>query len=227
MTTTADPKRADTMQPASRPVPSPIPVTATVKPRRRPLLVAASLAMVCLGGLLAAWAWSATSSTVSVLAARSDVERGEVITEGDLMMVSLNADPALRPIPATRLAQIVGQRAARDIAAGTLISGSQVTQDVIPAQGMSLVGIGVSAAALPGEPLRAGDPVRVVATPGEQGELTDAAPAVTVATVVSVVVDDVTGTRIVTVAVPQADAAVLAARASTGNVALVLDSRAR
>jgi hypothetical protein len=39
--------------------------------------------------------------------------------------------------------------------------------------GMSVVGVAVPAALLPGEPLRAGDQVRVVATPGQQGEVTE------------------------------------------------------
>ncbi|MGG5258644.1 SAF domain-containing protein [Phycicoccus avicenniae] len=227
MTTTADPKRADT-SPSAPPIDvPPIPVVAATRRRRRPLLVVASLALVCLGGLLAAWAWSATSSTVSVLAARATVERGALITEGDLMTVSVNADPALRPVKAGDANDIVGRRASSDIAAGTLITRSQVAENLVPAEGSSLVGIGLPAAAMPGEPLRPGDPVRVVATPGEQGELGDVVPAVTSATVVSVSSDEVTGMRVVTVSVPQGDAAVLAARVSTGNVALVLDSRQR
>ena len=49
------------------------------KLRRRTALVAASIAAVCLGGLLGAFAWTATSDTRSVVAVRSAVERGAVI----------------------------------------------------------------------------------------------------------------------------------------------------
>lgn len=227
MTTTADPQRADTSPLTVRDDVVPVQIASGSKARRRPLLAAASFALVCLGGLLAAWAWSATSSTVSVLAARTNVQRGAVISEGNLMTVSINADPALRPVPASDVAAIVGQRATADIAAGTLVSRSQVAATVLPAAGMSLVGIGLPTTSMPGEPLQPGDAVRVVATPGEQGDLSDGPLPATPATVVSVDADEVTGTRIVTVAVPQADAATLAARASTGNVAVVLDSRER
>ncbi|NHA68233.1 hypothetical protein EPD83_009235 [Phycicoccus sp. CMS6Z-2] len=226
----ADPPRADTLHPAPDAAPAPaapVPVTPAPKLRRRPTLVAASVALVCLGALLAAWAWTATSSTTTVLAARVSVERGALITAGDLMTVQVSADPALHPVPAAEMPAVVGRRAAADITAGTLLSRDQVTDTLLPGAGESLVGIGLPAAGMPGEPLAAGDAVRVVSTPGAQGELGDAPPVEVAATVVAVAVDDITGLRIVTVAVPEADAAALAARAATGNVALVLDSRQR
>ena len=80
---------------------------------------------------------------------------------------------------------------------------------------------------LPGEPLQAGDRVRVVATPGDQGEVTSKEPRTIAATVVGVHGGDDTGQMVVDVQVPFDDAAELAARAATGRVALVLDSRER
>ena len=80
---------------------------------------------------------------------------------------------------------------------------------------------------LPGEPLLVGDRVRVVATPGASGEVTAGEPVTIAATVVGVRVNDENGQSVVSVQVPQGDAAELAARAATGNVALVLDSRER
>ena len=52
---------------------------------KRQVLVAASIVAVCLGGLLGAFAWTATSDTRSVVAVRSAVERGAVIGREDLM----------------------------------------------------------------------------------------------------------------------------------------------
>ena len=92
---------------------------------------------------------------------------------------------------------------------------------------MSIVGVGLSSAQLPGEPLLVGDRVRVVATPGVSGEVTAGEPVTIAATVVGVRVNDENGQSVVSVQVPQGDAAELAARAATGNVALVLDSRER
>ena len=83
-----------------------------------------------------------------------------------------------------------------------------------------------AAALLPGEPLRAGD-LRVVATPGQQGEVTDGEQRSITATVVGVYSDADSGQTVVSVQVLYDQAAELAARAATGKVAVVLDSRER
>lgn len=197
------------------------------KLRRRPVLVAASIAAVCLGGLLGAFAWTATSDTRSVVAVRSAVERGAVIGREDLMAVQVGLDPALTPIPAAQVETLVGQRAAVDMAAGTLVTREQVTTAVLPPAGSSIVGVPVPAGLLPGEPLVAGDRIRVVATPGAQGEFTNEPPVTIPAVVVGVRAQVDTGVSVVSVEVPQDRAAELAARAATGNVAVVLDSRER
>ena len=72
-----------------------------------------------------------------------------------------------------------------------------------------------------------GDVVRIVTTPGDQGEITDREPVTIEATVVGVNRVEETGETVVDVAVPEAEAAELAARAATGRVALVLDARER
>ena len=197
------------------------------KLRRRPALIVASAGAVSAGALLAAFAWTATSTTQSVLAVRSAVERGAVIAQDDVMTVQVSADPALAPVPASQASAVVGQRAATDLAAGTLLTREQVSGKVLPAAGMSIVGVGLPSAQLPGEPLLVGDRVRVVATPGASGEVTAGEPVTIAAMVVGVRVNDENGQSVVSVQVPQGDAAGLAARAATGNVALVLDSRER
>lgn len=197
------------------------------KLRRRPALIAASVAAICLGALMAAFAWTSTSNTTSVLAMRVAVERGAVISPEDVMSVQVSTDPALRPVPASQASTVVGRRAATDMAAGTLVTPEQVSDVVLPAAGMSVVGVGLPASQMPGEPLLVGDSVRVVATPGQSGEVTAGEQVTIAATVVGVRVNDENGQNVVSVQVPQGDAAELAARAATGNVALVLDSRER
>ena len=95
-----------------------------------------------------------------------------LISRDDLVTVRIGMDPALNPIPAAQLDGVVGQRAAMDLPAGGLVTQGSIAATVVPAQDMSVVGVAVPAALLPGEPLRAGDQVRVVATPGQQGEVT-------------------------------------------------------
>ena len=228
MTTTTNPNgAATTAGVAQSRAEAAVRVAPAPKLRRRPALIAASVAAICLGGLLAAFAWTSTSNTESVLAMRVAVERGAVIGPDDVMTVQVSTDPALRPVPASQASTVVGQRAATDIAAGTLVTLEQVSDTVLPAVGMSIVGVGLPASQMPGEPLLVGDRVRVVATPGQSGEVTAGEQVTIAATVVGVRVNNENGQNVVSVQVPEQDAAELAARAATGNVALVLDSRER
>jgi hypothetical protein len=86
------------------------------------------------------------------------------------------------------------------------------------------VGISLTAAQLPAVSLRGGDQVRIITTPGQNGDAPAGTPQFTSAQVVDTRVDEASGNTVVDVEVPYADAGVLAARAATGNVALVLDS---
>ncbi|GAB2446773.1 hypothetical protein GCM10027062_30280 [Nocardioides hungaricus] len=197
------------------------------KLRRRPALVAAAIGAICVGALLAAWAWTATTNTQDVLVARNAIERGAVIRADDLARVRLSADPALKPVSASQLDQVVGQRAAVDIAEGGMLTPGSFNSDVVPGEGQSVVGVALTAAQAPGFDLQYGDRVRVVVTPAQGDQLPAGAPLSNDATVVGVSTSDETRQRVVDLLVSKADAAVLATRVATGNIALVLDSRAR
>lgn len=202
-------------------------VAHPVKLRRRPVLVAAGAAATVLGALLGVWAWTATTSTREVVAVRAAVARGEVIERADLMTVQVGVDPALRPLPAGDLPGLVGQRAAVDLEAGGLVTSEAVGMDVLPPDGMSVVGVSLPDALLPGEPLLPGDAVRVVATPGQQGEVAAGTQWTLSAEVVGVRPDVETGQTLVSVMVSFDEAPELAARAASGRVVVVLDSRER
>lgn len=197
------------------------------KLRRRPALIAASVAAICLGALASLWAYTSSSSAQEVLAVRQTVQRGDVIQPDDLMTVRIGVDPALKPLSADQASTVVGKRAALDMPAGGVVTAEQVTDANTPPKGESVVGISLTAALLPANELRVGDPVRVVTTPGQAGDVTVAAPDAVDAVVVGMSSDETTGNTIVNVQVPYADAAKVAALAATGKVALVLDSRER
>ena len=203
------------------------PLAPPPKLRRRPALMAAAVILVCLGALLAAWAWSATTNTTEVLVARQTIHRGEVIDAKDLARVRLGADPAIDPIPAKRFDAILGQRAAFDIASGGLVTESAVTPNVLPRSDMSVVGIALAPGQSPALDLQAGDRVRVVVTPAKGDPPGNSTPRTNTAIVVGSRIDDTSGQRIVDVLVPRDNAPTLAARVATGNVAVVLDSRER
>lgn len=198
------------------------------KERRRPLLIVVMVALVCSGGLVSAYAYLSTSETEQVVAVRESVIRGEAIGPEDLMLVQVGLDPALAPLEASELDTLIGQRAAVDLSAGSLVTADSVSETVVPIAGESIVGVSLTPAMMPSEPILAGDAVRIVSTPGDQGEIREGVEPVTVqATVVGVRQIAETGETVVDVAVSEGEAADLASRAATRKVALVLDSRER
>ncbi len=232
------------VRPGAQPGPGPTSsVMATPpRPRRRWGVFAAMAGVVCLGALGNVWLHQVTNNAREVVAARVTIERGSLITRDELMSVQIGTDPAVRSVPADGLDRLVGQRAAVDVAAGSLLTGGSVTAQNVPGRGYSLVGVGVMPAMMPGAQLTAGDRIRVVGTPGQLGEATPgtttgttagmtAAPVEVAAVVVSTVTGaDTTGLgsqTLITVEVPVGDAAALASMAATGKVAVVLDSRDR
>jgi len=220
-TTTREDRATDPGQPAAT---ASAAFTPPPKLRRRPAIVAVGALAICLGALLAMWAWSSTTHTEEVLAARSTIHRGDVIEPEDIQRVRINGDPALHPLLASAYGSVVGKRAALDVAAGGLLTSGTATDEAMPPQGKSIVGISLTSAQAPGLPLRGGDHVRIVVTPGQNGGPAAGAPNFSVAEVVDTHIDDTTGNTVFDVLVPYADAGMLASRAATGNVALVLDS---
>lgn len=209
-------------------LPASPPGPARPKERRRPLLIAAMVALVCVGGMVSAYAYLSTSDTEDVVAVRESVARGEVLKADDLMTVQVGLDPALAPLAASSLDSLIGRRVAMDLAAGSLVTAESVTEQMVPAAGESVVGLSLTPATMPSVLLYAGDEVRIVSTPGDQGEIRRGVDPITVeATVVGVRQVAETGESVVDVAVPDDQAADLASRAATRKIALVLDSRER
>jgi len=202
------------------------PASPLGKLRRRPLMVLVSVGLVLFGAMLGVAVWTLSTSSVEVVSARAPIGRGEVITAEDLAVTRVAVDPSIQVVPAAQLTTLVGKRAASDVVAGTLLSPAAVTDQLPPANGQSLVGVALTTGQLPAEPLRAGDLVRLVQTPVAQGEV----PPTQVT--IDAVVQSATATAdgqatVVDLLVPSTRAAEVAARAATGRVALVLDSRER
>ncbi len=218
--------RTAVSQQAAAPVAESPALAAPPKLRRRPAALLVSVATIVLGSLGGLWLWTAAGHTTEVLAVRTLVHRGEVIDRDDLMTVRVSLDPAVQTVAATQADAVAGQRAALDLAPGGLLTPSDLATSVLPARGTSVVGVGLAPGMLPAEPIAPGDAVRVVQTPGVQGEVA-AAPVTISATVVGVHPSGAGDQTIVDVVVPAESAADLAARAATGKVALVLDSRER
>lgn len=209
---------------SAEPTVAPIPVPEPTRLRRRPLTVMLAVVLVCLGGVTGLWLWTSSSAATEVVAVRAAVERGQLIADSDLMAVRVTLDPSLRTVPATARQSLVGKRAVTDLAAGTLVSPDQVSDAVVPGAGLAVVAVPIAPGLIPAEPLKAGDTVRLVQAPAQGGVVT-AAPTEITATVLNVTPGDTE--TVVDVLVADNRAGELAARAASGDLALVLASRER
>lgn len=214
MTNTATPDEATSAR-----VSGPSPVTPP-KLHLRPATVVVGALLILAGGLAVAWLFVATSQTVPVLAATSTIERGAVIEAADLARVQVRPDPLLRALPGQDLSQVVGQRAALDIAAGSVVTADAVTDDLVPPEGESVVWVPLATG---GEHLVVGDAVRVVVSAPDQ-DAKDA-PVFQEAQVAMFSTDPATGQATVGVQLPHAEAVELASSLAEATVAVVLDSR--
>lgn len=194
--------------------------------RRRPALIGLGVALLAVCGGGAAYLAQISGDTIAVLAVADDVWRGEIIDRSDLVTAQAAADPAVDPVPANELADVVGQRVAADLSAGELLTSAAVTAADVPATGQTVVGVAVGQAQVPNEPLNPGDTIRVFDTPNPGDAPPATSPASITATVLSVSDMTETGQLIVDVVVDADVAGTLAAKAATGRVAIVLDSSA-
>jgi hypothetical protein len=190
--------------------------------------VGVGLSLVALGALAFLYVSGQLSSAGPVIAVVNDVQRGAVIDEGDVGVASVAPDPALSPISAGQIDEVVGLRAATDLVAGTLLTEAAVTAEVVPGDGEAVVGVPLMPGQMPGEPLLPGDVVVIVGVPGP-GDVTPVQePANFEATVLQTYPatgpsDPVT----VDVLVSSEQAVDLVSRVATGSIGVVLTSRER
>ena len=216
------PRTAPTAIPAAGAV-MPHAAPAALPAKRSPRRIALGLALIAASALGVVWLVDGARETVPALAVTDSVPRGQVLQAQDLVQVDLpDAPSALRPVSADQLDAMVGQVAAVDLVAGSLLAEGQVVDHLLPADGGALVGLSLGPAQLPASGVTAGDQVRIVEIPGAQGE-TAADPATFAAVVASVRVSADTGTTLVDVQVPAGQAAAVTSRAAAGRVSLVLD----
>lgn len=193
--------------------------------RRKPVWMAIAAVLITVGSLLTWFTVNQVRATVSVVAVRSDIERGATISRDKLTTVEINAGTTLSTVPASQLESVVGKRATVDLLTGSLVSQASVADTLIPAAGQSVVGLALNVGQLPAVPLKVGDKVRIISTPRAQDEAPFGDPGQTISAVVvstSKVADS--SVTVVDVSVFSAQAATVAGVAATGRVALILES---
>lgn len=196
-----------------------------LKTRRRPLLVVLAVVLVALGSLLAAFLMTLNQTTISVVAAKQPLTRGDVITADVLDVVEVPPNSMLRTIPAADLQQLVGKRAATDIQNGGIVTPDAVTEQPYPGDGRAVVGMALKPGQLPTvRSLQGGDKVLVVYTPRSGDDIVDdGAPARQVpAEVVGIRAIADTSDVIVDVSVATNQAPALADIVATQRIAVIL-----
>ncbi|MFB7763693.1 SAF domain-containing protein [Streptomyces xiamenensis] len=212
--------------PRGRATDLPISKPAAPAANRSWLWIAACAIAAILAGLGAVTVVAQVNDKEQVLAVARDVPVGTQLSSSDLRVVEVGTHPALSPIAGGRLDEFVGQWAAVDLQAGSLLSSGQVAATDVLSDGRQVVGIKAQRGPVPVEQLSAGDRVQVVFTaqsdPGDES----GAPEYIGGTVMSVGEPDPSGAVVVYLAVEDGDGPAVAVGAASGDVALVIEPRA-
>lgn len=192
------------------------------KLRRRPMLIAVSVLLTAVGAILGATLLTGLSGTDSYIAVREDIQRGDVIEETDLVRTQLRADSAVSPVLWDEQQFVVGQHAAVDMAAGSLVTAESVEQQSIPPYGETVVGMALTPGQTVSGDLKTGDPVRVVLIPTSADTAT--APEDVDGTIANVEMSSDGTTKLVDVIVPVENAPDVAAAAARQEVSVVRES---
>ncbi|MDR2931053.1 MAG: SAF domain-containing protein [Propionibacteriaceae bacterium] len=193
--------------------------------RRSPLLIVGGIILVVVGALISVGLYTHLGRTQDVIVVTSPVARGERIERGDLATVQVGIDPALTPIPADRLPEMIGQYAQADLVPGTFLAPPAVGRQITPPRDRAEVGLYLTLGKYPNDTLIPGDTVILVditntdqPNSGAQGFLGSLA---------TVTEPDSSGAITASVLVKADEAVQVAALSAADKLALVLSSRER
>lgn len=201
------------------------PVRAAAARRGRRGLVVAVL-VTLLGGVIAYGGGQMLTSQVPVLALARDVPAGATVSDADLVVVDLPADPNIKPVAAADRASVVGNVAQMPLLAGGILTAGQVGASDGFAAGEQMVALAVKLGQMPAAGVSSGGRVLIVPTPksGPTGGVAADSDAESVAATVAHVSakDAASGVTVVDVRVGDGQAEGLARLAATGDFAVVL-----
>jgi hypothetical protein len=207
----------------------PAPPRAPRARRRSPAVLALAVALVAAGGLGGAVLYNATGQRSAVIALAHNVPAGQAITSADLVVAHISLDPALQPVGAASLDNVVGMRATANLMQGQFLTISDITRSPLVQSGQQVVGLPAKDTQLPAAALQPSNQIMIVATgsgggsggSGGGGSVLPAAGTQIAATVVTVGAADNDGTIVVDVAVPASQASQLAVLAASGGFSVV------
>jgi hypothetical protein len=197
--------------------------------RRRPGVIALSLALIAAGGAGVAVLLLQVGDRTQVVTVVRDVQVGQVLTEQDVGKASVALDPAVKAVRADEVDSVLGKRAAVELKPGSLLTESQVTKDSLVKPGEQLVPVGLKPEQVPATALVPGQKVQLVHVPA-QGEAETAKDSGTAPETIAGRVIKAskaapgTGVVVVDVATSADDGPTAAAWVSSDTLRLVLDA---
>lgn len=216
------------------PVDAPVEPPRVVRQRRmRPGLLGLAVLLIALGGLGAAFAVTSVRATGTYLAVARPVSVGTALTADDMRSVQVAGGVGLSPVPASKINEVIGKRAAVTLVPGTLITMDQLTDKPLLGPGQQQVAIGLKPNQVPAKELRPGDKVLLVSTPPQNastGEVRTSQATRYEATVVDAAEPDEKGpdrtTVVVYLALAGRDAPAVVTLAAQNRLAVILTGAA-
>ncbi|MEU8253118.1 SAF domain-containing protein [Micromonospora inaquosa] len=208
-------------------VDAPVNPPTVVRQRRvRPGLLGLAVLLIALGGLGAAFAVTSVRATGSYLAVARPVEVGREISAADLVTVQVAGGQGLRPVPAGRLDEVVGKRAAVALLPGTLLTLGQVTDEPLLGPGQQQIALGLKTAQVPARELHPGDKVLLVSTPDNNADAGKAAAGTRFTATVIDMVSPGSDNKVLYLALLTRDVPAVVALAAQERLAVVLTEAA-
>jgi len=120
-------------------------------------------ALVIVAAVIGAWAFSSTSTRISIVVAARDLEPGDVVAAADLRVVEIGAAGDMRAVQAFQQSLVIGQVARGAIPAGTVLNTDLFADPgtSVP-DGFVVIGTPLDAGTAPIGSLASGDPVDVI-----------------------------------------------------------------
>lgn len=221
---------ADTASPqaeATTTIQSVLPESRTaVKTRRRPLLAALGAAAILASGLTTWFVVEQSQTQNEVVQVRTDVPRGATIEASDLSTTTVGSIAGISSVPASQLRSLVGQHAAVDLKAGSLLPAGATSAQSLPAADHTVVGLSLAPGRVPFGTITPGSKIRLVVTSaGQNGTDDQQTGQIYPATMVSTSTSTIQGTgTIVNVDVQSSQAPQIAMMSAANRLALVKDS---
>lgn len=194
------------------------------RPRSRGLIAVAAV-LVLLFGAGTAYLVSTAGEQASVLAVGTPVAKGQIVEREALISTTVSGVPGA--IPVDQATEVIGQTAAVDLVEGQVLTEAMVTSEPVPAEGQAVVGLALEPTKVPAAGLESGDLVRVLRVTGPDdaaaGDGEEAGTVLSAAATVFQVAGDAAGGNevLLTLVLPEADAAAVAAASTAGQAAVI------